>query len=145
NSGFYPTGDYYQLHHNQNILNSVTSINSVTHYRITDSKTEPCKDSHENLFDSASSDGASDDEVWAPMPVRGTLSKWTNLLHGWQERYFVLSDGMLTYYRNSDELGLGSRGAVRVRLADVKAHEYDDCRFEVSFLGFRKLSFCASQ
>ncbi|THD23381.1 Collagen type IV alpha-3-binding protein [Fasciola hepatica] len=112
-------------------INSVTSISSVTHYRTTESKTEPCKGSHENLFDSASSDGASDDEVWAPMPVRGTLSKWTNLLHGWQERYFVLSDGMLTYYRNSDELGLGSRGAVRVRLADVKAHEYDDCRFEV--------------
>lgn len=110
---------------------SITPSNLVTQCRTGEPKTEPYKDNHENLSDSASSDAASDDEVWAPMPVRGTLSKWTNLLHGWQERYFVLSDGMLTYYRNSEELSLGSRGAVRVRLADVKAHEYDDCRFEV--------------
>ncbi|KAA0195386.1 Pleckstrin domain containing protein [Fasciolopsis buskii] len=109
----------------------ITPISLVTQCRTSEPKIEPYKDNHENLSDSASSDAASDDEVWSPMPVRGTLSKWTNLLHGWQERYFVLSDGMLTYYRNSEELSLGSRGAVRVRLADVKAHEYDDCRFEV--------------
>ncbi|KAA3676476.1 collagen type IV alpha-3-binding protein [Paragonimus westermani] len=80
---------------------------------------------------SSSGEGVSDEEVWAPMPVRGVLSKWTNLLHGWQERYFVLSDGTLTYYRNEDETNLGSRGSVRIRTAFVKPHEYDDCRFEV--------------
>ncbi|VDP86999.1 unnamed protein product [Echinostoma caproni] len=113
------------------------TTNSATHGRISDGKTDlPCKLNQENLSDSASSEDASDEEIWAPMPVRGMLSKWTNLLHGWQERYFILSDGMLTYYRNSDEVSLGSRGAVRVRLADVKAHEYDDCRFEVSLPQF---------
>lgn len=119
---------------------SITPISLVTQCRTSEPKIEPYKDNHENLSDSASSDAASDDEVWSPMPVRGTLSKWTNLLHGWQERYFVLSDGMLTYYRNSEELSLGSRGAVRVRLADVKAHEYDDCRFEVSHSDIYMLS-----
>lgn len=71
------------------------------------------------------------DDKWAPLPVRGVLSKWTNLLHGWQERFFVLSDGCLTYYRNADDVGLGSRGSVKIRSAFVKGHEYDDCRFEV--------------
>ncbi|KAF5398593.1 START domain protein [Paragonimus heterotremus] len=88
--------------------------------------------SQENMCTTSSSgEGVSDEEVWAPMPVRGVLSKWTNLLHGWQERYFVLADGTLTYYRNEDEINLGSRGSVRIRTAFVKPHEYDDCRFEV--------------
>ncbi|CAH8509618.1 unnamed protein product [Dicrocoelium dendriticum] len=90
------------------------------------------KSSDDNLLAGSSSDeDASDEEAWAPMPVRGVLSKWTNLLHGWQERYFVLSDGTLVYFRNADEVNLGSRGSVRIRSAFVKAHEYDDCRFEV--------------
>ncbi|CAH8431291.1 unnamed protein product [Heterobilharzia americana] len=75
--------------------------------------------------------GTSDGELWAPLAVRGYLSKWTNLLHGWQERYFILSDGRLTYYRNADDLDLGSRGSVRIKNAYVKSHEYDECRFEV--------------
>ncbi|CAH8429275.1 unnamed protein product [Schistosoma rodhaini] len=75
--------------------------------------------------------GLLDGELWAPLAVRGYLSKWTNLLHGWQERYFVLSDGFLTYYRNSDDLNLGSRGSVRIKNAYIKIHEYDECRFEV--------------
>ncbi|CAH8824141.1 unnamed protein product [Trichobilharzia szidati] len=75
--------------------------------------------------------GSSDGELWAPLAVRGYLSKWTNLLHGWQERYFILSDGFLTYYRNAEDLDLGSRGSVRIKNAYVKTHEYDECRFEV--------------
>ncbi|CAI2722463.1 unnamed protein product [Schistosoma spindalis] len=75
--------------------------------------------------------GLLDGELWAPLAVRGYLSKWTNLLHGWQERYFVLSDGFLTYYRNSDDLNLGSRGSIRIKNAYIKIHEYDECRFEV--------------
>ena len=29
----------------------------------------------------------------------GNLSKWTNYLHGWQDRYIVLRDGTLSYYK----------------------------------------------
>ncbi|CAH8428746.1 unnamed protein product [Schistosoma turkestanicum] len=72
-----------------------------------------------------------DEELWSPLTVHGYLSKWTNLLHGWQERYFILSDGLLTYYRNSDDLNCGSRGSIRIKNAYIKIHEYDECRFEV--------------
>ncbi|KER21222.1 hypothetical protein T265_10410 [Opisthorchis viverrini] len=92
------------------------------------------KSSQENLTAGSSAsdeDQSEESDVWAPLPISGVLSKWTNLLHGWQERYFVLSDGTLTYYRSEDEIGLGSRGSVRIRTAFVKPHEYDDCRFEV--------------
>jgi hypothetical protein len=34
------------------------------------------------------------------MLFEGPLSKWTNVIHGWQYRFFVLDSvqGMLTYY-----------------------------------------------
>lgn len=76
-------------------------------------------------------DDDEEDAWWTPIPIRGTLSKWTNLLHGWQERYFILSDGRLTYYRNADDITNGSRGSIKIRQAEIKPHEYDDCRFEI--------------
>lgn len=30
--------------------------------------------------------------------MEGKLKKWTNLLSGWKDRYFVLTDDILTYY-----------------------------------------------
>lgn len=31
--------------------------------------------------------------------MRGTLQKWANYVQGYQKRYFVLSKGLLSYYR----------------------------------------------
>lgn len=31
--------------------------------------------------------------------MKGWLSKWTNYLRGYQRRWFVLSEGLLSYYR----------------------------------------------
>lgn len=28
----------------------------------------------------------------APQEISGTLSKWTNYIHGWQDRYIVVKD-----------------------------------------------------
>ena len=44
----------------------------------------------------------------------GSVSKWTNYLHGWQLRYLVLRDGTLYYYKSESDTGFGSRGSVRV-------------------------------
>jgi hypothetical protein len=30
--------------------------------------------------------------------MEGKLKKWTNLIGGWKDRYFVLRDDVLTYY-----------------------------------------------
>ncbi|XP_076465042.1 ceramide transfer protein-like [Babylonia areolata] len=65
-------------------------------------------------------------------PLHGTLSKWTNYLHGWQDRYIVLKDGTLSYYKSEDETAFGCRGAVSLNRAAVTPHQFDDCRFDVS-------------
>lgn len=31
--------------------------------------------------------------------MQGWLSKWTNYIKGYQRRWFVLSNGLLSYYR----------------------------------------------
>jgi collagen type IV alpha-3-binding protein len=50
---------------------------------------------------------------------KGVLSKWTNYLHGWQDRYIVLKDGTLSYYKSENDLAFGCRGAVSLTRASV--------------------------
>jgi len=50
---------------------------------------------------------------------RGTLSKWTNYLHGWQDRYFVIADGILSYYKSEFDTNYGCRGSVSVQRATI--------------------------
>ncbi|CAG5128563.1 unnamed protein product [Candidula unifasciata] len=71
-----------------------------------------------------------DDE---PLPeLSGTLCKWTNYLHGWQDRYIVLKDNTISYYKSEDEIAFGCRGAVSLSKASVTPHQFDECRFDVS-------------
>lgn len=51
--------------------------------------------------------------------LQGTLSKWTNYLHGWQDRFIVLKDFTLSYYKSEDETAFGCRGAVSLTRASV--------------------------
>ncbi len=63
----------------------------------------------------------------------GNLSKWTNYLHGWQERYFALkTDGNLVYYKSNNDTEFGCRGSISVQKAKVKRHDLDELRFDVS-------------
>ena len=43
--------------------------------------------------------------------MEGPLSKWTNVVHGWQYRWFVLdqASGLLSYYTVSSEFCSVSR------------------------------------
>lgn len=83
------------------------------------------------LVDVSDGDG-SDEEPHRNLPVTtGNLNKWTNMLHGWQERYFVLKDGVLSYFRSADDIAEGCRGAIRLKNAQVQPHPYDDCRIDV--------------
>ena len=50
--------------------------------------------------------------------MEGTLSKWTNVMKGWQYRYFVLDDnaGLFSYYTSREKMMRGARrGCVRLR------------------------------
>lgn len=38
---------------------------------------------------------------------KGWLYKWTNYLKGYQKRWFVLQNGLLSYYRYEDRVWVG--------------------------------------
>ena len=52
---------------------------------------------------------ADESEVQTPV-MRGVLSKWTNYMLGWQDRYVVLDGGVLSYFKTIDETDRLCRG-----------------------------------
>ncbi|CAO1630242.1 unnamed protein product [Parajaminaea phylloscopi] len=66
-----------------------------------------------------------------PPTFRGYLAKWTNLAGGYKTRWFVLQDGILSYYHSQEEEGKSSRGSVNLRFAKVRADGNDKHRFEI--------------
>jgi collagen type IV alpha-3-binding protein len=59
------------------------------------------------------------------------LQKWTNYIHGWQERYFLIKDGVLSYYKSETEMHYGCRGAIALKQSTITIHDLDDCRFDI--------------
>lgn len=50
---------------------------------------------------------------------------------GWQLRWFVLNDGVLSYYKSEDDIGLGSRGSVKMGCCEVSAQHNDPLRINL--------------
>lgn len=63
--------------------------------------------------------------------MEGTLWKWTNYLSGWQPRWFVLEVGVLAYYKSQEEVGLGSRGSVKMTCCEISVHPTDTVRIDL--------------
>ncbi|XP_032824375.1 ceramide transfer protein-like isoform X3 [Petromyzon marinus] len=61
----------------------------------------------------------------------GSLSKWTNYLHGWQDRWLELRHSTLSYYKSEHDSAYGCRGSICLSKALVVPHEFDECRFDV--------------
>uniref|UniRef100_A0A158R5I6 Oxysterol-binding protein n=1 Tax=Syphacia muris TaxID=451379 RepID=A0A158R5I6_9BILA len=52
--------------------------------------------------------------------MEGPLSKWTNVVHGWQNRWFVLNDESICYYTSKEKmLKRQQRGCIRLRGAVI--------------------------
>ncbi|XP_004344969.2 hypothetical protein CAOG_06220 [Capsaspora owczarzaki ATCC 30864] len=64
--------------------------------------------------------------------LEGRMHKWTNYLHGWQERYVQLSGGVLSYFKSQADVAYGCRGSMNLREAVVLVHPYDELRFDVA-------------
>ncbi|XP_044740624.1 oxysterol-binding protein 1 [Chrysoperla carnea] len=62
--------------------------------------------------------------------MKGWLFKWTNYLKGYQRRWFVLSNGLLSYYRNQAEMAHTCRGTISLHGALI--HTVDSCTFVIS-------------
>jgi len=66
-------------------------------------------------------DGDDEDSDGVIVPeLQGTLSKWTNYIHGWQTRFIVLKDGTLSYYKSEQDSGFGCRGSISLYKANIK-------------------------
>ncbi len=65
--------------------------------------------------------GEGDEDVYEQeVPtMKGALNKWTNYLHGWQERYVVVAEGLLSYYKSEFDTQYGCRGSISLHKAKV--------------------------
>lgn len=67
--------------------------------------------------------------------MEGPLSKWTNLMKGWQYRWFVLDDnmGILSYYISREKRMRGERrGCIRLQGAVIGIDDEDDSTFTIT-------------
>ncbi|KAI5088225.1 collagen type IV alpha-3-binding protein isoform 1, partial [Silurus meridionalis] len=58
--------------------------------------------------------------------------QWTNYIHGWQDRWVVLKNNTLSYYKSEHEREYGCRGSLCLSKAVIKPHDFDECRFDIS-------------
>ncbi|THH03314.1 hypothetical protein EW145_g6356 [Phellinidium pouzarii] len=68
--------------------------------------------------------------------LKGYLSKYTNVARGYNTRWFVLKNGVLSYYRHQDDENIASRGSIAMKSAILKYNSStaalaDKLRFEV--------------
>ncbi|CAD5125395.1 DgyrCDS13630 [Dimorphilus gyrociliatus] len=53
----------------------------------------------------------------------GYLQKWTNYIKGYQKRWFVLKNGLLSYYRSPDEVDQSCRGKINLKTAEIRTDQ----------------------
>lgn len=63
--------------------------------------------------------------------MKGYLRKWTNYTSGYKLRWFVLEDGVLSYYKHQDDAGSACRGAINMRIAKLHMDPKDKLQFEI--------------
>ncbi|KAF9570762.1 hypothetical protein EC968_001412 [Mortierella alpina] len=66
-----------------------------------------------------------------PPRLEGTLFKWTNYASGYKARWFVLEDGILSYFHNQEDAGNACRGSINLRIAKVWIDSTDKQRFDI--------------
>ncbi|XP_063789449.1 pleckstrin homology domain-containing family A member 3 [Pseudophryne corroboree] len=67
--------------------------------------------------------------------MEGVLYKWTNYITGWQPRWFVLDNGILSYYDSQDDVCKGSKGSIKMTVCEIKVHSTDNTRMDLIIPG----------
>lgn len=67
--------------------------------------------------------------------MEGILWKWTNYFSGWQPRWFVLSNDILSYYKSQEEMVNGCKGSIKMAVCDIRVHHTDQCRLDLIIPG----------
>lgn len=64
--------------------------------------------------------------------MEGYLHKWTNYLKGWQLRYFVLKDGILSYYNTENDSKNGDcKRSYKIFMFDIIVNKSDKTRVDL--------------
>ncbi|KAK6063733.1 oxysterol-binding protein [Seiridium cupressi] len=63
--------------------------------------------------------------------MKGYLKKWTNYRKGYQLRWFVLENGVLSYYKHQDDAENACRGAISMRIAKLHMSTDEKTKFEI--------------
>lgn len=63
--------------------------------------------------------------------MEGNLLKWTNYWMGWQLRYFVLKDGILSYFNNKNEIKSGAKRSFKIFMFDIIVSKNDNTRLDL--------------
>ncbi|POS87115.1 hypothetical protein EPUL_002111 [Erysiphe pulchra] len=63
--------------------------------------------------------------------MKGYLKKWTNYRKGYQLRWFVLEDGVLSYYKHQEDAGSACRGAINMRIAKLHMDPTEKTKFDI--------------
>lgn len=77
-----------------------------------------------------------------PEILEGPLSKWTNVVQGWQCRWFVLdkSDGLLKYFTSRQKMSLNRhRGCIRLQNSKLGLDDEDKNNFTIRDLSSDKI------
>ncbi|XP_067686261.1 pleckstrin homology domain-containing family A member 8-like [Haliotis asinina] len=67
--------------------------------------------------------------------MEGVLWKWTNYLSGWQPRWFVLDNGVLSYYKSQEDVNNGCKGSIKMTVCDIVVHPTDAARLDLIIHG----------
>ncbi|KAJ2952650.1 hypothetical protein O0L34_g6982 [Tuta absoluta] len=67
--------------------------------------------------------------------MEGILWKWTNYWNGWQTRWFVLENGILSYYKSQEEVSQGCKGSVKVSVCQINVNPIDLTRMDLVIPG----------
>lgn len=76
--------------------------------------------------------------------MEGILWKWTNYWNGWQTRWFVLENGVLSYYKSQDEVNQGFKGSLKVQACEINVSPLDNTRMDLVIPGEQHLYLRAS-
>ncbi|PPQ82921.1 hypothetical protein CVT26_005088, partial [Gymnopilus dilepis] len=66
-----------------------------------------------------------------PPVLRGYLNKYTNVAKGYNTRWFVLKNGVLSYYKHQDDETIASRGSISMKNAVLHLSDRDKTKLEV--------------
>ena len=88
----------------------------------------------ESLSQATSADTPNPGVLEAPS-LQGILSKYTNLKDGYQNRFFVLENGVFSYYHSAQDYPLQCRGSIATKALTAHFSGSDQTRFDVSVEG----------